>query len=720
VDRDGDFEPNDDGALIKVGDQYYDALNGVRVNVLERVGNAFRVRLEIAPNPAVTIATPQRRVDVVGGADTTIVDSAAVTFGGLPADVAWTARKLQNGPLQVISTEGTGASQLRWRVGATGLAPGTYDQDIRVEVGTQAFATIRVRLVVAVPPALNLGVFARVMRDSLIVGRSRMSGSGVSITGTGHDTTTWQASSTAPWITVHTPTGVGSGSLSFTRSAADLAPGVHVATITLVAPGTTLAPITLIDSMRVLEPLMWRVAARGPARTVLAQGALPVLDSIRVELDGSYGTGTQWSAQQASGSNYFTADFPGPIGSGWIRFRRAPRDLAPGSYVATIRVFLPMDPLQEIILDDTLVVTAAPVGIALNTPVTRDTVRGMTSWSEDSVFVQPTGPGSSTRRWRANSERALLAFPLSGGSIPNQKTGPAWIRFIRNLADRAPGWHVDTISFYEAEGFVALGRLIDSLYVTAGPVPATIAVTSASRRHAMRAGASAPLADSVDVTTAGDDAHTLSWTATTDAPWITVQTLSATGNARLRWRRSAAALAPGWYVDTILVHAASNGATARVIDSLYAWAPLAVSADAQRPAAVMGAAYTDALTSTGGPGSAATWQIIDGALPAGVTLNTTTASLSGIPEASGDYAFTARAIAGSDTATKSFTLSVSEPALLAPDVMQQLLGAATLTEAQRRYLDLQGNKNGRLDIGDVRAWRRRLTPAVVQPAEVKP
>jgi hypothetical protein len=668
--------------------------------------------VEVGAIPLVTIATPQRRVDILGGKDTTVVDSAAVTISGVPDGTAWTARKLQNGPVEVVTTAGAGNSTLRWRIGVTGLAPGTYDQDIRVEVNPQAFATIRIRLVVQLPPSLSMGVYAPVVRDSLFPGASRLFFNGVSLTGAGSDTTSWQLSTTAPWISIATPIDTGPGSLSYTRTTAGLEPGVHVATLTLSAPGTTLPPITLLDSMRVLEPLSWSVTARGPTLTTLAQGALPVLDSVRVELDGRFATGALWYALQGTGVNYIVPEFPGPVGTGWMRFRRAPRDLAPGVYPGTIRVYLAMDPTKEIILPDTLNVTAAPVGLTLNTRVTRDTVRGMTSVSEDSVFVQPTGPNSSTRTWRATSTRALLAFPLSGGLIPDRRTGPAWIRFIRNLADRAPGWHVDTLDFLEVNGNVVYAKLIDSLYVSAGPVPATVALATASRRQALRAGGSAFLTDSVDVTTAGDDASALAWTATTDASWISIQTGAGIGNGRVRWTRSAASLAPGWYVDTILVYAASTGSTARVVDSLYAWPPLQVTSAAERPASVMGASYADALTTSGGPGVGATWQITDGALPTGLTLHATSAAITGIPEVSGDFTFTARAIAASDTTTRVFTLSVTEPVLLAPDVMQQLLGGASLTEAQRRYLDLQGNKNGRLDIGDVRAWRRRqeVTP----------
>jgi len=48
---------------------------------------------------------------------------------------------------------------------------------------------------------------------------------------------------------------------------------------------------------------------------------------------------------------------------------------------------------------------------------------------------------------------------------------------------------------------------------------------------------------------------------------------------------------------------------------------------------------------------------------------------------------------------------VAKPQVAEAAVMDQLLGGpATLTADQLRFMDLLGNKNGRLDVGDVRAW----------------
>ncbi|WKW11349.1 hypothetical protein Strain138_000592 [Pseudogemmatithrix spongiicola] len=706
------IDPNDDGALLVPGEQFIDGVNGITIRVLERVGDAFRLRLDVAATPQVVVESPLRLYVVTAGADSVITDSARVTLVGMPEGTAWTAGKQMSGPLSVLTAGGTGTAMLRWSVRTSGLAAGQYDQSIRVDAGAFGWVSVQVRVRVLAPSSLTLGVSGPVRRDSIIAGGQRNTFNSVVIGGPGADTTSWTLTTSAPWITMVQGAGVGAASVQYVRNTAGLNPGMYVAELTLRAPGTTLPPLSLLDSLEVLEPVSWQVTHRGATRTTLGQGALPALDSIRVELSGRYGTSAQWYAVQGIGSYYVRPEFPGPVGSGWVRFRRAPADLTPGAHPATIRLYLAADPTQEYDLADTLIVTAAPVGITLSTRVTRDTVRGLSSLSEDSVFVQPTGPGSSSRAWRAMNARALLAFPLSGSMLPSQRTGPNWIRFIRNIADRAPGWHVDTLDFLEANGSVVLAKLIDSLYVAAGPVPTTLAMSVPSRRAELRAGSAVTLDDSVRVIATGDEAAGIAWTASATAAWITLRATAGTGTSPLRWTRSAAALAPGWYVDTIRVKAPSFGARASVIDSLRVYAAPVIAGDAARPPATMGAAYSDTLRLVGGPTGTAQWSLASGALPAGLTLEAASGRVHGIAESSGAFVATARAVIGADTALRELRLSVQEPVLAPTAVIAQLLGGASLNADALRYLDLQGNRNGRLDVGDVRAWRRRQAPAL--------
>jgi M6 family metalloprotease-like protein len=121
------------------------------------------------------------------------------------------------------------------------------------------------------------------------------------------------------------------------------------------------------------------------------------------------------------------------------------------------------------------------------------------------------------------------------------------------------------------------------------------------------------------------------------------------------------------------------------------------------PAGTMGAAYRDSLSVEGGL-TGLTWSVGSGQLPAGVSLDASTGVISGIPEAAGSFSFTVTASSGALQDTRDFTLQVGVPTLALDAVLDALLGAGYLPQPHLHYLDLLGNRNGKLDVGDVRAW----------------
>jgi M6 family metalloprotease-like protein len=121
------------------------------------------------------------------------------------------------------------------------------------------------------------------------------------------------------------------------------------------------------------------------------------------------------------------------------------------------------------------------------------------------------------------------------------------------------------------------------------------------------------------------------------------------------------------------------------------------------PAATMGAEYRQALAAAGGDGTFQ-WRVTTGALPEGLSL-LSSGVLMGRPAALGTFAFEVEVRSGSQSARVSATLEVEAPALVADDVVSHLVGAAPrLTPDEVSFLDLLGNRNGRLDVGDVLAW----------------
>jgi hypothetical protein len=136
----------------------------------------------------------------------------------------------------------------------------------------------------------------------------------------------------------------------------------------------------------------------------------------------------------------------------------------------------------------------------------------------------------------------------------------------------------------------------------------------------------------------------------------------------------------------------------------------------------MGATYADTLRISGGGGSMA-WTVTGGALPTGVTLDSTTGRLSGFPRQTGAFSYQAQ-VASCGTLSRTFTLSVTAPTLATTDVTAQLLGPTSpLSADQVRYLDFLGNNNGGFDIGDFLAWVKAtgapLSAAALQAMQQK-
>ena len=131
--------------------------------------------------------------------------------------------------------------------------------------------------------------------------------------------------------------------------------------------------------------------------------------------------------------------------------------------------------------------------------------------------------------------------------------------------------------------------------------------------------------------------------------------------------------------------------------------PVTITSLAERRAAIMGAAYADTLRATGGNG-VFEWHLSSGELPPGVALEPS-GVLRGAPTKSGSFRFTATVASDDLSAQREFVIVVTKPTLAANAVLDALLaGGTALSADERNYLDLLGNRNGRVDLGDVRAW----------------
>ncbi|MBC7790216.1 MAG: putative Ig domain-containing protein [Anaerolineae bacterium] len=138
--------------------------------------------------------------------------------------------------------------------------------------------------------------------------------------------------------------------------------------------------------------------------------------------------------------------------------------------------------------------------------------------------------------------------------------------------------------------------------------------------------------------------------------------------------------------------------------SLNVYRPLGIASDSARRAGVMGRAYSDTLVAAGGP-NAISWIVSSGALPQGLALDPASGIVAGIPAESGNFTFIVSGRADTIVASKTLGVTITRPLLNVASVLDQLLGVSLpLSNDELRFLDLQGNRNGRNDIGDARGW----------------
>lgn len=152
---------------------------------------------------------------------------------------------------------------------------------------------------------------------------------------------------------------------------------------------------------------------------------------------------------------------------------------------------------------------------------------------------------------------------------------------------------------------------------------------------------------------------------------------------------------PGTYNFTVAVtdHSTGTGApfSKQLPYTLTISAPTITIAPASLPAPVIGAAYTQSITATGGSGSY-TYTSTGGPLPAGLTLSTA-GTLSGTPTAAGAFSFTTIATdAFGSTGSNLYSFTIAAPSIAVtpgtlsnPHVGQAYTGAFTASGGTSGY-----------------------------------
>ena len=569
----------------------------------------------------------------------------------------------------------------------------------------------------------------------------------------------------------------GSGVVHFERYAGPRSPGIYVDSVVMTSAIPVNIPI-YVDTMVVESgPLSLRVSSSSRYNSVML-GAAQSQDSVTVISEGAGAAARDWIAKanpdriMLASRNAFTEPGRG-TGSARLRWFRNLTGRGPGVYVDTIRI-LYVDSSASTQVIDTIVVDAmlaqvsgvSRMGYALvGTPGPRDSVqlvlsgpgsaitqwtaRNKTSWL---VLDAASGAGSAWLRWSRNTaalslgtyvDTIRISVPSAAGSQPLVVDSVRVIAPVAILGD-------------SLRKTVAIGRLYaDTLRanggtgsyswaVTGGTLPAGLSLHSGSGIISGTATSSGHHAVTVAATSVGFTttramafnafAPPLLQSDTTRPEGVVgvayVDSLRASGgDGTVQWAIVSGVLPAGLGLTSsgIISGVPSASGTARFTARMTSAglmsdttlrlriaSALAITTPSELRAGRMGAAYADTLRATGAT-APVRWTIAFSSLPEGLALDSLSGAITGIAATSGEFAFVVRARSGADELTKTITIRITRPTLAESAVIDHLLGGTPMSQDEARYLDLIGNRNSRVDVGDVRAWLRDIGRIAASP-----
>ena len=268
------------------------------------------------PQPlALGVAPRNHRDSAASGAFIGHPDSATVSLSGDNSSTTQWSASAHRSWTVLSNGSGTGSGTLRWSRNPVGLSPGMYVDTITVHAaGLSGEVLDSLRIMEPLPGVLSVGVSPGSRHRSVKVGTTvqQSDSAGVTMSGTGAPSATWNAISAKSWTTVTLSAGTGSGMVKWSRNPTGFAAGIYVDTITVIAPGALDSPRTVVDTMVVTPvPAKARVskvvahgsrvdqdlAARNDSVRVDVEAGLPwavATSAPWIELSAGTGQGTRW------------------------------------------------------------------------------------------------------------------------------------------------------------------------------------------------------------------------------------------------------------------------------------------------------------------------------------------------------------------------------------------------------------------------------------------
>jgi hypothetical protein len=413
----------------------------VTIRVPGRADTVIPVTFEYAAQPPALVPTPTSlRFDATVGAgapearNISLANTASVAAFTAFANRPWVAVTPASG-----SVPAGGTRVLQVAVNPTGLAAGTYNAEVQVEVPGRDPAVVPVTFVLAPqPPALSPALPS--LSFTALAGQNP-SAAVLSVQNAG-PAVSFTATASPSWISVLPTSGSlaanSSTSLTVSVASASLSPGVHNGSITITAPGrpSTTVPVQV---------------------TVVAPTLTLGIDTVSFNLNASQGA-FQSLAVEFTPGGFVSVNIP--ANASWLKlspmtFTASPTVLGlsvsgqsvdPGSYQTKVRIEWRGQPGGPVIVWRELTVNLQVSGsawavVTMPSPVTFTVSPALGTLK--SAIVGVTNHGAAAN-YTITKTKAWVTLSKAGGPLASGASD--YIRVTINGAGLPLGNHTDTIT----------------------------------------------------------------------------------------------------------------------------------------------------------------------------------------------------------------------------------------------------------------------------------
>ena len=484
-----------------------------------------------APTPTIGLSATSLSFNGVQGGSNPSAQALTISNSGA-GTLNWSIT--ENAPWLTPSIlSGSGAGSVSLAVNTAGMSAGTYSTPVTIAAtgATNTPQSVMVTLTVTAPLIPTIGLAPSTLTFSANQGGTNPVAQTVNISNSGTGTLSWNASSTASWLSVSPPSGTGSGSLAVTANVTGLSPGTYNTAITVTGTGATNSPQSIPVSFTVAAPATTLTVGSPSLAFTATQGAgNPAAQSLSItsNVAWSVSDSVSWlTVGPASGSNNGMVTVTVDTTTATVGTNTGIITVTGGGLTRTVNVTLTLS-------------APAPTLTVGSSSLTFSGTQGAANPAAQSLAI------TSNVAWSVSNSVSWLTLSPASGS--NNGT----VTVSVDVATATVGTNTGTITVTGS----GLTRTV-TVTLTLTAAPTTLNVTPGSLTFTATQGAANPVNQTLAVTS------NTNWTVSDNVGWLTVNPASASNNGNITVSINTATATAGTNVATITL---TGGGVTKTVD----------------------------------------------------------------------------------------------------------------------------------------------------------